>query len=144
MYTFKILSVLTFCDVFSCTLSTSSSMILLQFDVICTCKLYKTTNCTRLFCCLWKIYLWLLTPNCTWNHAITYTKFHINCSGSSSIKEQRKRAEEAEWPSHQTGRKESRRQQGTENSTGSFPCSVSRAIQQWRWRRQDSCRPDHE
>ena len=39
----------------------------------------KTTNCTCPtgscnFVSLWKIYLCLFIPNCTWNHLITYTK----------------------------------------------------------------------
>ena len=36
---------------------------------------YECKVVTRMqFCCLWKIYLCLLTPNCTRNHVVTYTK----------------------------------------------------------------------
>ena len=43
-----------------------------------TCKIFKSYKLHLpywlvQFCCFWKIYLCLLTPNCTQNHVITYT-----------------------------------------------------------------------
>ena len=79
MHAFKIsASVLPFCDVFPCTLLTTITWFLLQFGVISNCKLFKDHKLHlpyRLvqFCYLWKIYLWLLTPNYTQSHVITYT-----------------------------------------------------------------------
>ena len=40
------------------------------FFMQCKCKVVTRMQ----FCCLWKIYLCLLTPNCTVNHVVTYTK----------------------------------------------------------------------
>ena len=51
---------------------------LLQFGVIGNCKIFKDHKLHlpyRLvqFCYLWKIYLWLLTPNYTQSHVSAYT-----------------------------------------------------------------------
>lgn len=51
---------------FSCTFLTWTTWFPLQFGVISSCKRLVQ------FYCLWKIYLFLLTPNFTWNHVITY------------------------------------------------------------------------
>ena len=50
------------------------------YSVICLCKL--CTNDSMIACAifvLWKIYLCLLTPNCTQNHVVTYMYFYVSC-----------------------------------------------------------------
>ena len=70
---FEISSMLTFCDVFSCTLLTSNNMFSLaiwrQWTLVI---ILKTTRARAIFLYL-KNYACLLTPNCTRNHVITYT-----------------------------------------------------------------------
>ena len=61
---------------FSCTLLTSNNMI---SRVVSTCKFFKNYKLHLphglvQFCCLWKIYKCLLTPNKHRNHVITNTK----------------------------------------------------------------------
>ena len=74
VHAFKILSVLLFCNVFSCTSLTSNNMIsLAMFGVISTCKFFKDYICTCpivqlslvQFCCLWQIHWCSFTLNCT-------------------------------------------------------------------------------
>ena len=63
----QIFSVLTLCDVFfHVHFQQVTTWFPLQFGVISSCKQLVQ------FYCLWKIYLFLLTPNFTWNHVITY------------------------------------------------------------------------
>ena len=67
----------------------------------CKCKVVTRMQ----FCCLWKIYLCLLTPNCTQNHVVTYIKnytqkiyalligwnqVHLSCNTSAKLKHEYK------------------------------------------------------
>ena len=78
-HTFKIFSVLLFCDVFSCKLLTQViTQFLLQFGIISICKFFKvykvllTCRLVQLFFVFEKILSWCLSsPNCTQNHVIT-------------------------------------------------------------------------
>ena len=71
------------------------------FFMQCKCKVVTRMQ----FCCLWKIYLCLLTPNCTQNHVVTYIKnytrkiyalligwnqVHLSCNTSAKLKHEYK------------------------------------------------------
>ena len=73
------MSALTFCDEFSCKLLTSNNMISRTMcDVHTrTCKFFEAYKLHLpyglvQFCCHRKIYEFLLTPNCTQSHGVTY------------------------------------------------------------------------
>ena len=79
MHAFKIFSVSTFCNIFSCTWLTSNKMISLA--VWCNKHFSTTTNCTCPMGFYKKIHKSLFTQNCTQNHVVTYSNFFSNFLG---------------------------------------------------------------
>ena len=74
----KFTSVFTLCDVLSLALIKVTTWFLVKFVVNKHLKFFQRLQIApalraRQFCCLWKIYLCLLTQNCTRNYVITYT-----------------------------------------------------------------------
>ena len=96
----KFTSVLTLYDVSSCTLLTSNN------TISRTWKFFKVQ-----FCCLWKIYSCLLTPNCTRNRVITYTSTNRMIITKASQdrkghKEPMRAQKYVMWPNWSAGKRE--------------------------------------